>query len=81
MIGSWDLCTGKISYSHDAGSMIKYHKNLTSRGFRALIFRYVKSEKGICAVKFIILIGLPILFISYLCSTEYHMEFYKLQLF
>lgn len=38
VIGSWDLCTGKISYSHDAGSMIKYHKNLTSRGFRALIF-------------------------------------------
>ncbi|GLT64798.1 hypothetical protein SLA2020_372680 [Shorea laevis] len=37
-IGSWELCTDKISYSHDAGSMIKYHKNITSRGFKALIF-------------------------------------------
>ncbi|GLU08053.1 hypothetical protein SLE2022_249820 [Rubroshorea leprosula] len=37
-IGSWELCTDKISYDHDAGSMIKYHKNITSRGFKALIF-------------------------------------------
>lgn len=36
--GSWELCTGRISFYHDAGSMIKYHKNLTSRGYRALIF-------------------------------------------
>ncbi|GKV35921.1 hypothetical protein SLEP1_g44123 [Rubroshorea leprosula] len=38
VVGSWELCTDKIIYDHDAGSMIKYHKNLTSRGFRALIF-------------------------------------------
>ncbi|XP_040993388.1 serine carboxypeptidase-like 20 [Juglans microcarpa x Juglans regia] len=38
VVGSWDLCTDKISYYHDAGSMIPYHKNLTSRGYRALIY-------------------------------------------
>uniref|UniRef100_A0A2N9HTQ7 Carboxypeptidase n=1 Tax=Fagus sylvatica TaxID=28930 RepID=A0A2N9HTQ7_FAGSY len=38
VVGSWELCTDKISFYHDAGSMIKYHKNLTSRGYRALIF-------------------------------------------
>ncbi|XP_077226861.1 serine carboxypeptidase 1-like [Tasmannia lanceolata] len=36
--GTWDLCTGRIEYDHDAGSMIKYHKYLTTRGYRALIF-------------------------------------------
>ncbi|KAL1322453.1 hypothetical protein HN51_067449 [Arachis hypogaea] len=36
--GAWELCTGKIEYSHDAGSMIPYHKNLTALGYRALIF-------------------------------------------
>ncbi|KAF8014705.1 hypothetical protein BT93_H0498 [Corymbia citriodora subsp. variegata] len=36
--GEWELCTGRISFYHDAGSMIKYHKNLTARGYRALIF-------------------------------------------
>ncbi|XP_059432961.1 serine carboxypeptidase-like 20 [Corylus avellana] len=36
--GSWELCTDRISYYHDAGSMIKYHKNLTSRGYPALIY-------------------------------------------
>ncbi|KAF5201880.1 Serine carboxypeptidase [Thalictrum thalictroides] len=35
---TWELCTDNISYRHDAGSMIKYHKNLTMRGYRALIF-------------------------------------------
>ncbi|KAK3003305.1 hypothetical protein RJ639_018327 [Escallonia herrerae] len=36
--GAWVICTDRILFDHDAGSMIKYHKNLTSRGFRALIF-------------------------------------------
>ncbi|XAR60886.1 Carboxypeptidase C [Bertholletia excelsa] len=36
--GRWELCTDRIIFRHDAGSMIKYHKNLTSRGFRALIY-------------------------------------------
>ncbi|XP_022758787.1 serine carboxypeptidase-like 20 isoform X1 [Durio zibethinus] len=38
VIGRWELCTDNILYTHEAGSMIKYHKNLTSRGYRALIF-------------------------------------------
>ncbi|KAJ4730347.1 Carboxypeptidase [Melia azedarach] len=38
IVGSWELCTDKIAFDHDAGSMIKYHKNLTARGYRALIF-------------------------------------------
>lgn len=37
--GSWELCTGRINYNHDAGSMIPYHKKLTAEGYRALIFR------------------------------------------
>ncbi|KAF8388538.1 hypothetical protein HHK36_027213 [Tetracentron sinense] len=37
-IGTWELCTGNILFHHDAGSMIKYHRNLTIRGYRALIF-------------------------------------------
>ncbi|XP_034691735.1 serine carboxypeptidase 1-like [Vitis riparia] len=36
--GKWELCTDRILYHHDAGSMIKYHKNLTSDGYQALIF-------------------------------------------
>lgn len=40
MAGDWELCTDKIRYYHDAGSMIPFHKNLTARGYRALIFRY-----------------------------------------
>nr|XP_027113170.1 serine carboxypeptidase 1-like isoform X1 [Coffea arabica] len=35
---TWELCTGRIQFHHDAGSMIKYHKNLTSKGYQALIF-------------------------------------------
>ncbi|XP_022925208.1 serine carboxypeptidase 1-like [Cucurbita moschata] len=36
--GTWELCTHRIRYRHNAGSMIPYHRNLTSQGFRALIF-------------------------------------------
>ncbi|KAL8171849.1 hypothetical protein V2J09_023653, partial [Rumex salicifolius] len=36
-IGTWSLCM-KIEYYHDAGSMIVYHKRLTSQGYRALIY-------------------------------------------
>ncbi|KAI3830921.1 hypothetical protein MKW92_046939 [Papaver armeniacum] len=35
---NWELCTYNIEYYHDLGSMIPYHKNLTARGYRALIF-------------------------------------------
>ncbi|GAB4827172.1 carbohydrate-binding module 1 protein [Ancistrocladus abbreviatus] len=36
--GPWELCTDRLSFTHDAGSMIPYHKNLTSRAYRALIY-------------------------------------------
>ncbi|XP_038703782.1 serine carboxypeptidase 1-like isoform X2 [Tripterygium wilfordii] len=36
--GAWVLCTDRISYHSDTGSMIPYHKNLTTQGYRALIF-------------------------------------------
>ncbi|CAN6575285.1 unnamed protein product [Malus baccata var. baccata] len=36
--GPWELCTDRIRYSHDAGSMIPYHQNLTTQGYRALIY-------------------------------------------
>ncbi|XP_062144044.1 serine carboxypeptidase-like 20 [Alnus glutinosa] len=36
--GPWELCTKRIIYRHDAGSMIPYHQNLTLQGYRALIF-------------------------------------------
>ncbi|TVU51395.1 hypothetical protein EJB05_02824 [Eragrostis curvula] len=37
-IGPWLLCTDNLDFHHDAGSMIVYHKNLTSQGYRAFIF-------------------------------------------
>ncbi|XP_031249340.1 serine carboxypeptidase 1-like [Pistacia vera] len=36
--GSWELCTDRITYHNQLGSMIPYHKSLTSQGYRALIF-------------------------------------------
>ncbi|KAL9227497.1 hypothetical protein vseg_003180 [Gypsophila vaccaria] len=36
--GPWALCTGQLTYHHDGGSMIPHHKNLTERGYRALIY-------------------------------------------
>ncbi|WVZ08854.1 hypothetical protein V8G54_022200 [Vigna mungo] len=36
--GAWELCTDRIKYDHNAGSMIPYHKNLTKMGYKALIF-------------------------------------------
>ncbi|CAN1263937.1 Serine carboxypeptidase-like 20 [Linum perenne] len=36
--GDWQLCTNRIIYNHDSGSMIKYHKNLTLKGYHALIY-------------------------------------------
>ncbi|XP_043722030.1 serine carboxypeptidase 1-like [Telopea speciosissima] len=38
VIGPWEVCSDKLSYKSDAGSMINYHKNLTSQGYRALMF-------------------------------------------
>lgn len=36
-VKEWSLCTN-IEYYHDTGSMIPYHKKLTSKGYRALIY-------------------------------------------
>ncbi|XP_022143559.1 serine carboxypeptidase-like 20, partial [Momordica charantia] len=38
LAGNWELCTDKINFNHDAGSMIPYHKNLTLKGYPALIY-------------------------------------------
>ncbi|GMN34052.1 hypothetical protein TIFTF001_044861 [Ficus carica] len=38
LVGSWEFMTDRISFYHDAGSMIPYHRNLTTGGYRALIF-------------------------------------------
>ncbi|KAL6576845.1 hypothetical protein OROMI_011121 [Orobanche minor] len=59
--GKWELCTSRITFLHDAGSMIKYHKNLTSRGYRALIYSgdhdmcvpYTGSEAWVRSVGYI----------------------------
>ncbi|KAL9270607.1 Serine carboxypeptidase-like 20-like protein, partial [Drosera capensis] len=37
VIGAWAICV-RVAYTHDAGSMIKYHKHLTAQGYRALIY-------------------------------------------
>ncbi|KAF8015383.1 hypothetical protein BT93_H1018 [Corymbia citriodora subsp. variegata] len=36
--GSWWICATRVEYSGDTGSMIPYHKNLTSQGYRVLIY-------------------------------------------
>ncbi|MED6157902.1 Serine carboxypeptidase-like 20 [Stylosanthes scabra] len=38
VVSKWEICTDQITYYHPTGSMIKYHKKLTSQGYRALIF-------------------------------------------
>ncbi|VVA92715.1 unnamed protein product [Arabis nemorensis] len=37
-IGRWELCSSQITYDHNAGSMIEFHRNLTLSGYRALIY-------------------------------------------
>lgn len=37
-IGPWELCTDNIIFYHDAGSMIPIHRELTTSGYRALIY-------------------------------------------
>lgn len=37
-IGPWELCTNNIIFYHDAGSMIPIHRELTTSGYRALIY-------------------------------------------
>ncbi|XP_012085774.1 serine carboxypeptidase-like 20 [Jatropha curcas] len=37
--GEWELCSSRITYSSfSSGSMLPYHRNLTTQGYRALIY-------------------------------------------
>uniref|UniRef100_A0A8R7VFH0 Carboxypeptidase n=1 Tax=Triticum urartu TaxID=4572 RepID=A0A8R7VFH0_TRIUA len=38
LIGSWELNTARIDYTHDTGSMVEYHKKFTAMGYRVLIY-------------------------------------------
>ncbi|XBI55509.1 hypothetical protein VPH35_037314 [Triticum aestivum] len=38
LIGSWELNTARIDYTHDTGSMVEYHKKFTATGYRVLIY-------------------------------------------
>ncbi|KAJ7295658.1 hypothetical protein O6H91_13G054800 [Diphasiastrum complanatum] len=38
LIGRWLVCSDRISYNFDAGSMIPIHRSLTSKGYRAIIY-------------------------------------------
>ena len=40
LIGSWELNTTRIDYTHDTGSMVDYQKKFTAMGYRVLIYRY-----------------------------------------
>jgi len=38
LIGSWELYTARIDYTHDTGTMVSYHKKFTALGYRVLIY-------------------------------------------
>ncbi|CAL5028223.1 unnamed protein product [Urochloa decumbens] len=38
LIGSWELYTARIDFSHDTGTMVRYHKKFTALGYRVLIY-------------------------------------------
>ncbi|CAL5028221.1 unnamed protein product [Urochloa decumbens] len=38
LIGSWELYTARIDYTHDTGTMQSYHKKFTAMGYRVLIY-------------------------------------------
>jgi serine carboxypeptidase-like clade 1 len=37
-IGAWSRCTTLIHFRHDLRSTIPYHRNLTQRGYRGLVY-------------------------------------------
>ncbi|KAL5057688.1 hypothetical protein RYX36_029292 [Vicia faba] len=47
VVREWVLCTNQVIYNHNLGSMIPYHKNLTSKGYSALIFRLIFQHNNI----------------------------------
>ncbi|KAF8780672.1 hypothetical protein HU200_001275 [Digitaria exilis] len=38
LIGSWELYTARIDYTHETGTMVSYHKKFTALGYRALLY-------------------------------------------
>ncbi|CAL5032961.1 unnamed protein product [Urochloa decumbens] len=38
LIGSWELYTARIDFTHDTGTMVRYHKKFTALGYRVLIY-------------------------------------------
>ncbi|KAK6792662.1 hypothetical protein RDI58_011743 [Solanum bulbocastanum] len=40
-IGKWETCASNLQYNRMVMSSIPYHKNLSSKGYRSLIYRYV----------------------------------------
>ncbi|KAL6851449.1 hypothetical protein ACP4OV_020382 [Aristida adscensionis] len=38
LIGSWELYTARIDFTHDTGTMVTYHKKFTTLGYRVLIY-------------------------------------------
>ncbi|AQK43186.1 Serine carboxypeptidase-like 20 [Zea mays] len=38
LIGSWELYTARIDFTHDTGTMVSYHKKFTALGYRVLIY-------------------------------------------
>ncbi|RLM64747.1 serine carboxypeptidase 1-like [Panicum miliaceum] len=43
LIGSWELYTARIDYTHDTGTIQSYHKKFTAMGYRVLIYRYTQG--------------------------------------
>jgi hypothetical protein len=44
-VDEWVRCrTGELPYTRDIGSSIKYHRNVTANGYRALVYRYEETR-------------------------------------
>ncbi|GJN11872.1 hypothetical protein PR202_ga30106 [Eleusine coracana subsp. coracana] len=41
LIGSWELNTARLDYTHDTGTMLSYHKKFTTLGYRVLIYSHI----------------------------------------
>ncbi|CDP21984.1 unnamed protein product, partial [Coffea canephora] len=39
-IGQWVSCSGTLPYTENAGSVVPYHANLSTKGYRSLIYRF-----------------------------------------
>lgn len=60
-IGPWELCTNNIIYYHDAGSMIPIHRELTTSGYRALIYRSLSYPLLLTNHRYVLKLGIRIL--------------------